>query len=187
LANSLASLDSLSNGRLTLGVGIGWSRAEYDALGATFDHRGQRLEEILSLWRTAWQDDPATHEGTHYPFHDIRLLPKPARPIPIWLGGASEGALDRALRLADGYHAIGLEPAAAAAVVERIRRHRSENGFTISLRIRWDAGTEDAVVREQLSEYRAAGIQHLLYAPDRGDLQAWLAGMERLAAQVGLG
>src|ERR1019366_325213 len=92
LANSLASLDSLSNGRLTVGAGIGWSAAEYAALGASFDHRGQRLEEILSLWRASWQDDPVSHEGDYYPFRDVRLLPKPARPIPIWLGGASDAA-----------------------------------------------------------------------------------------------
>ncbi len=187
LANSLASLDNLSNGRLTVGAGIGWSAAEYEALGASFDHRGQRLEEILSLWRAAWHDDPVNHEGAHYPVHDVRLLPKPAHPIPIWLGGASDAAVNRAMRMADGYHAIGLEPGAAAEMVRRIRRQRPKESFTISLRVRWDERTEDAVVGEQLSQYQTAGIQHLHYAPERGDREAWLAGVERLAVQVGLG
>ena len=186
LANSLASLDSLSNGRLTVGAGIGWSAAEYAALGASFDHRGQRLEEILSLWRASWQDDPVSHEGDYYPFRDVRLLPKPARPIPIWLGGASDAAIDRAVRLADGYHAIGLEPEAAGEVVRRIRSRRPDESFTVSLRLPWDERTDDAVVRDDLARYQAAGVQHLHYAPERGDREAWLAGVERLAVQVGL-
>ncbi len=110
VANMLASLDHLSGGRLTVGAGIGWSRAEYEALGASFDHRGQRLEEILALWQTAWHDDPATHVGDYYPFQQMRILPKPAHEIPVWLGGTSDVALQRALRLAQGYHGIGVEP-----------------------------------------------------------------------------
>jgi probable F420-dependent oxidoreductase len=185
VANSLATLDHLSEGRLTLGVGIGWSAAEYAALGAQFRHRGERLEEIVALFRTAWTDDPATHEGAHYPFRDIRLLPKPAHTIPIWLGGTSDAAIERATRLADGYHGIGLDPAAAATLVTRLRERRPEDTFTISLRVRWDPRTEGPEVGDALGQYEAAGIQHLLYVPERGDLDAWLAGVEQLASQVG--
>jgi probable F420-dependent oxidoreductase len=187
MANSLASLDHLSGGRLTVGAGIGWSKAEYEALGAPFDHRRERLEEIVVLWRTAWHDDPATHEGTYYPFHDVRVLPKPAHEIPIWLGGTSDRAIERAARIADGFHGIGVTPAAAPALVERIRARRPDEGFTISLRVPWDARTDDETVRHQLNEYEAAGVQHLHFAPERGDLDAWVAGMEQLAAQARLG
>jgi probable F420-dependent oxidoreductase len=186
VANSLATLDHLSGGRLTLGLGIGWSAAEYRALGAPFSDRGERLEEIIALFRTVWTDDPATHEGRFYPFSDIRLLPKPAHPVPIWLGGTSDAAMERATRLADGYHGIGLEPVAAAALVTRLRDRRPEHTFTISLRIRWDAKAEQAEVKEALAGYEEAGIQHLLYAPERGDLDTWLASVEQLASQVGL-
>jgi len=186
VANSVATLDYLSEGRVTLGIGIGWSAAEYAALGASFDHRGARLEEIVELWRTAWRDDPATHEGRYYPFHDIRLLPKPAHEIPIWLGGTSDAAIERSTRLADGYHGIGVEPSAAAELVERIRERRPEEAFTISIRIRFDASADDTGVRGDLERYEAAGVQHLHYAPERGDLDAWLKGMERLASEVGL-
>jgi probable F420-dependent oxidoreductase len=186
LANTLASLDHLSGGRLTVGAGIGWSRAEYEALGAPFDHRGQRLEEMLALWRTAWHDDPASHAGTYYPFQQMRILPKPAHEIPVWLGGTSDAALGRALRLAQGYHGIGVDPGAAAALVERVRKERPDEGFTISLRIPWDARSDDAEVRATVEQYAKAGIQHLLFTPDRGDLETWLAGMAQLARQLDL-
>ncbi len=186
LANTLASLDYMSGGRLTVGAGIGWSRAEYEALGAPFDHRGQRLEEMLALWQTAWHDDPATHAGNYYPFEQMRILPKPAHEIPVWLGGTSDMALQRALRLAQGYHGIGVEPGAAAALVERIRMERPDESFTISLRVPWDARSDDTEVRAAVEEYTAAGVQHLLFTPDRGDLEIWLAGMAQLARQLDL-
>jgi probable F420-dependent oxidoreductase len=187
VANSLATLDFLSGGRLTLGVGIGWSAAEYAALGAPFDHRGARLEETVALWRTVWRDDPATHEGEHYPFHDIRLLPKPAHEIPIWLAGTSDAAIERATRIGDGYHGIGVKPTEAGELVAQIRKRRPEEDFTISIRIPWDARSEDATVRADFEQYAAAGVQHLHYAPERGDLETWLAGMEQLATQLQLG
>jgi probable F420-dependent oxidoreductase len=186
VANSLASLDYLSGGRLIAGAGIGWSRAEYEALGAVFGDRGRRLEEIISLWRTAWRDDPATHAGHFYPFRDIRLQPKPAHEIPIWLGGTSDVAIARAAGLADGYHGIGVGPSDAGALVQRIRATRPDENFTISLRLPWDAGAEQRATRDDLEGYQAAGIQHLLYSPDRGDIDTWLQGVERLAVQVGL-
>ncbi len=186
LANTLASLDHLSGGRLIVGTGIGWSRAEYEALGAPFDHRSRRLEEILALWQTAWHDDPASHSGDYYPFDQIRLLPKPAHEIPLWLGGTSEAAVQRAIRLGDGYHGIGLEPPGAASLVERIRKDRPDEDFTVSLRIPWDARTEDESVRAAVASYASAGIQHLLFTPDRGDLESWLAGMAQLARQLDL-
>lgn len=106
LANTLASLDYMSAGRLTLGIGIGWSKREYDALGARFDHRGARLDEMISLFRTVWEHGTADFQGTYYPsFKEIRVLPPPAHRIPIWIGGGSDAAIDRALRN-DGYHAM---------------------------------------------------------------------------------
>jgi probable F420-dependent oxidoreductase len=187
MANSLASLDYMSGGRLIVGAGIGWSRPEYEALGAAFSQRGRRLDEIISLWRTAWRDDPATHNGEFYPFHNIRVLPKPAHEIPIWLGGTSDAAIDRAARLADGYHGIGVAPEDAGALVQRIRGARPEDSFTISMRVPWGVGVEPATVQATLEAYEAAGIQHLLYALDRGDIEAWLNGVEQLAGHLRLG
>ena len=183
LANALASLDHLSGGRLVLGAGIGWSAPEYAALGASFRDRGERLEEIIALCRIAWTEDPATHEGRFYPFRDIRLLPKPAHRIPIWLGGASALAVERAVRIADGYHALDLDPAAAAAMVGRLRAARPEDSFTVSMRLSWSPDDDDGAVRARADAYRDAGIDHLTVTPVGGDIDSWLGFTDRIAGQ----
>jgi probable F420-dependent oxidoreductase len=187
LANSLASLDHMSDGRLVVGIGIGWSQAEYEALHAPFDHRGARLDEIIDLCRRAWHDDPATHEGRFYGFSDVRVLPQPAHEIPIWIGGNADAAFARAFERGDGYHGIGVPPEGARALVERVRVARPEPEFTISLRVPWDARSLTAdEIATQRDAYEAAGVQHLVAAPERGDIDAWLAGMETIAGAIGL-
>ena len=187
LANSLATLDNMSGGRLTVGIGIGWSKLEYEALHASFDHRGARLDEMLDLFRTAWRDDPSTHEGTYYAFHDVRLLPKPQHDIPLWLGGATEAALDRAARKGDGFHGINVKPENAKDWVDGIRARRPGPEFTISLRIPWDtAAVAVDELAEKCSAYEEAGVQHVVISADRGDLTAWLGSMEALASALEL-
>jgi probable F420-dependent oxidoreductase len=187
LANAVASLDNMSRGRLTVGIGLGWSAAEYEALHAPFDHRGARLDEIIDLFRTAWSDDPATHDGRYYPFTGMRVLPKPAHDIPVWVGGRSDGAFRRATTRGDGFHGVGVKPEDAKAVVERLRAARPDDTFTISLRVPWDANTtEPDEIRAQCETYEAAGVQHILAAPERGDLEAWLAGMRTVASVLDL-
>ena len=122
LANSLASLDALSAGRLIIGVGVGWSAAEYDALGLDFTTRGERLTEAIDLWRTVWRDDPATFHGKYTTFDDIRLLPKPVGQMPIWVGGASVVARRRGIERGDGVHLLGLTPDSTVTVVAELRR-----------------------------------------------------------------
>jgi probable F420-dependent oxidoreductase len=182
VANSLATLDNMSGGRLTIGIGIGWSEAEYRALHAPFDHRGERLDEIIDLFRAAWRDDPVRHEGRFYECADVRVLPKPAHDIPLWVGGAADAAFARAFTRGDGYHGLGIPPERAGELVERIRAHRPEESFTVSLRVPWDAQTvtpDD--MQRQRDAYHAAGVQHVVAAPERGDLDAWLSGMDVIA------
>lgn len=187
LANSLASLDNMSRGRLTVGVGIGWSAAEYEALHAPFDHRGARLDEIIDLFRTAWRDDPATHDGRFYSFSDVRVLPKPAHDIHVWVGGRSDGAYVRATTRADGFHGVGVGPEDAKALVERLRASRPDDAFAISLRVPWDGNSmEPEGIRAEFEAYGAAGVQHVVIAPERGYADSWLAGMRTLASVLDL-
>jgi probable F420-dependent oxidoreductase len=182
LANALASLDALSAGRVTIAVGVGWSEAEFDALGQSFHDRGRRLDESLALLRTCWRDDPASFHGEYYRFDDIRVLPKPAHEIPIWIGGSSERAYRRGVERGDGFQLIGVTPEEAQAPVERLRAERPEPGFRISLRTGWDPlGMEHDLIRREYDGYRAAGIQHVISAPWRTDLDDWLSSMELLA------
>jgi probable F420-dependent oxidoreductase len=187
LANTLATIDHCSNGRLTVGIGIGWSELEYKALGAPFDHRGDRLDEIIDLLRDAWGDDPATHEGTYYPFEDMHVLPKPVGSVPIWVGGGSEAAFRRAAERGNGYHGIGVPPEAAAEMVAKVRGLRPDEDFTVSLRVDWDARNNSAEeIAEQRGVYEEAGVQHIVVAPTRGSIDAWLEGMETIAGALQL-
>ncbi|MDH3706618.1 MAG: TIGR03619 family F420-dependent LLM class oxidoreductase, partial [Acidimicrobiia bacterium] len=108
LANTLASLDRLSGGRVIAGIGVGWSRREIEALGFPFEHRGARTDETIDILRAAWSEDPVSFDGDHHRFHDVRVRPSPADTIPIWVGGSSEPAYRRACERGDGFHAIGL-------------------------------------------------------------------------------
>ena len=181
LANTIASLDLMSGGRVTLGVGVGWSAREFEALGQEFGNRGRRLDEIIDLLRAAWTTDPVNHEGPHYTVRDIKVQPKPAHPVPIWVGGTSEAALRRAVEKGDGAHLIGLDADAAAPIVERLRRDRPEPEFTITLRTGWDPqGMDHDQIRREREAWEAAGIQEVCSAPWRQTADDWLRSMDLL-------
>src|SRR3984885_10910098 len=107
VARQAADVDLLSGGRLRLGVGIGWNHVEYEALGQQFRTRGARQEEQIGLLRQLFTGDVVDFSGRFDRVDRAALVPKPAHPIPIWLGGSSEPAYDRAARLADGFIFIG--------------------------------------------------------------------------------
>src|SRR4029434_1448339 len=107
-------IDVLSNGRLTVGVGVGWMREEFRALAtADFDRRGAVSDEYLRIFKTLWTQNPASFSGEVYRFDSLRCLPQTAqRPHPpIWIGGHSKAALRRAARFGDGWHPVGANPA----------------------------------------------------------------------------
>ncbi len=185
LANSLASLDAISGGRVTIAVGVGWSEMEYAALGYDFHTRGARLDEAIDLFRAVWTDDPVSFHGTFTTFDDLRVLPKPSRPIPIWIGGSSEPAYRRTALKGDGYQAVGLSVEEAGPVVDRIRRDRPETSFPISLRTGWDPqGMEPGRIHDELSTFTELGIQHVVSAPWRREADEWLRSMDLLAELV---
>src|SRR4051794_20307496 len=187
LANQLASLDALSGGRVVAGVGTGWSEAEYTALGYAFHGRGNRLDETLRLWRTVWEDDPASFEGEHASFDAIRVLPQPAHRIPFWVGGSGERVWRRAVEQGDGLHLISVTPEEAKAPIARVRADRPEPEFVVSLRTGWDPqGMEPDTIRAEMDAYRDAGVSYVVCAPWRRTLDDWLGSMEELASIGGL-
>ncbi|HEX4011860.1 MAG TPA: LLM class F420-dependent oxidoreductase [Solirubrobacteraceae bacterium] len=124
LAKQAASLDQLSDGRFALGIGVGWSREEFAALGIPFERRGARADEYLAAMRTLWREDPASFTGEFVSFSGIRVNPKPVRDarIPIIVGGNSDAALRRAARAGDGWYGFNLN--GVEQVRERVERLR---------------------------------------------------------------
>jgi probable F420-dependent oxidoreductase len=119
-AKQAATLDVLSNGRLTLGVGVGWSREEFDALGVPFARRAARAEEYVEVMRALWREDVSSFHGEFIHFDSVRVNPKPTggRPIPVVLGGNSDTALRRVAGWGDGWYGFNLD--GVAEVADRI-------------------------------------------------------------------
>jgi probable F420-dependent oxidoreductase len=107
VARQAADVDLLSGGRLRLGVGVGWNDVEYEALGQDFRTRGARQEGQIELLRRLFTEPVVNFSGRFDRIDRAALVPKPARSIPIWLGGSSAAAFDRAARLGDGFIFFG--------------------------------------------------------------------------------
>lgn len=104
LAKHLATIDHLTGGRLELGIGIGWLREEFDALGIPWARRGQRTDEYVEAMRVLWDRDDVSFKGDFVSFEGVSCNPKPAQgSVPIIIGGNSLPAIRRAARLGDGY------------------------------------------------------------------------------------
>jgi probable F420-dependent oxidoreductase len=181
LAKELATLQNLSEGRLILGAGVGWMAAEFAALGVPFGERGRRMDEGIAMMLAVWGEDPVSFQSRHIPavIEDMRMLPQPVKPIPMWIGGSSEAALTRALRL-NGWHGSRFSPDEAAPIVRRLREKRPGLGFTISLRTAWDGG-DDGALGARLAGYGDVGVDHVLVEPAERALDDWLRAVERVA------
>jgi probable F420-dependent oxidoreductase len=123
LAKRLATVDVLSGGRLIAGVGVGWLREEYDALGVPFADRGRRADEYLGAMRALWTQAPASYEGEFVRFQDVHSEPKPTRPtgVPIVVGGHGRAAVRRAARYGDGLYPLGVDLDGMAALLDTLR------------------------------------------------------------------
>ena len=130
-AKQIGTLDTLSNGRVRLGVGVGWQESEYEALGEDFSNRGQRMDEAIRLLRRYWSEESVSADSEHYQFEAMAMEPKPpqGRDLPIWIGGFAEAALRRTGQLGDGWLATSqMSDKRAKAGKEKIIRYAEESG-----------------------------------------------------------
>jgi probable F420-dependent oxidoreductase len=163
VARQAADVDLLSGGRLRLGVGVGWNHVEYEALGQDFRTRGAREEEQIDLLRRLFVEPVVDFGGRFDRVDRAALIPKPARSIPIWLGGSGEKAFDRAARLADGFiffGAGGIDGAVDSWIAMRERLatlDRSVEHFVAEY-VSLSQGAESLVAESDT--WRAAGGTH---------------------------
>jgi probable F420-dependent oxidoreductase len=203
LGRQLATLDRLNGGRTILGAGTGWLREEFEALGMPFERRMARTAEAIDLMRTMWTKHPVHFQGEFFKAEPMGVLPHPVQqPIPVWLGGNTPGAVQRAGRLGNGWVPYGLLPEDLAKGWDGVRSEaesakRDPTGITCSL---WAPititrrgappgpeglylhGEADLLV-ERLTAYAKAGLQHFLMfnfcAPEETAEQ-----VERIATEV---
>jgi probable F420-dependent oxidoreductase len=182
-ARAVTTLDVISGGRVELGVGAGWSAAEWEACGISFAERGGRLDESLDVCRRLWTEPVVEHHGRYYDFREVAFEPKPIqRPYPrVHIGGESPAALRRALRW-DGWIGMHHSPSSAARVVDRLRAQAQAAGraASLSITVAAEPGSD-----WQLDSWRALGLDRLIVAPWTGSSQA-VQGLRDFACHAGL-
>ena len=210
-AKMLATIDVLSEGRLTVGVGVGWLEEEFAALGtADFARRGAVTDEYLRIFRLLWSQSPASFAGEFYSFGDVRCEPFPVqRPgPPIWVGGHSMAALRRCARYGDGWHPVGaiaavpLPPEEMVQKLATLRRLTAEAGRDFAaLTISYKAPLYDTAVPEpgggrrrfsgspaqiaaDIRSFAAIGVHELIFDFRGETLEGTIARLERFGGEV---
>jgi probable F420-dependent oxidoreductase len=200
LAKELATLDSLSDGRVSAGVGIGWNRTEFANLGVAdrFHVRGAYLDETIRLWRHLWSGSSEPFRGRFHTFEDFVFGPLPVQTnLPIIVGGRAEAALLRAGRLGDGYHSSATSPTAYAERVKVVRAAAEAAGRTmpsLSARVRVQFGdakdTSYAMrgspeeIAAEVRSFAALGVEHLALAFGTTDTAELVARAVRFDREV---
>ncbi|MBV8087203.1 MAG: LLM class F420-dependent oxidoreductase [Chloroflexi bacterium] len=201
LAKYAATLDQLSGGRFILGVGAGGTREESDALGLPWQRRGAMANESMRVMRELWTTDFPAFHGKDWNFENLRFSPKPVQnPLPMWVGGASAGAMKRAATLGDGWHPNGVAPENYRAAADQVRAMAEEAGrdprcLVMSARAnirmnppagaapsRFDGSSQDML--EAIGDYERAGVEHIVLAPDTGDVPRLRDKMLQIAQEV---
>ncbi len=181
LAKELATLDYLSSGRVTLGIGIGWLREEFEAIGVPYEGRGERLEESVAAMRALWAQECAAFEGASVRFKDVYLRPQPrAGAIPVHIGGHTAIAARRAGRIGDGFFPFGVDRGQLPdllgtmwAAAEEAGRDPTSIEVTVASFFASDAAAALADVRElvDLGATRVV-VPAALFPGDNGDALA---------------
>ncbi|MBV8717060.1 MAG: LLM class F420-dependent oxidoreductase [Chloroflexi bacterium] len=207
-AKMIATLDNLSHGRVDLGIGVGWMREEFLALGLpeeVYTHRGSATDEHLRVMTAVWTEDVAGFGGRFYQFERLGAHPHPVQKPhpPIWIGGHTGPALRRVARYGDGWLPIGgrppadLPPSEVAACISRIREQAAEAGRDPSaIRVCFDttidfvatdgrpfSGSSESIA-EQLSAYVEAGADSLVVSFGRQPPSDYQRSLQRFAAEV---
>jgi probable F420-dependent oxidoreductase len=187
LAKQVAELDLLTNGRLRLGLGIGHTKVEYEALGMNYHDRGKRFEEQVVLLRRLWTEPEVTFSGEWHQIDHATIRPLPIqRPIPIWIGAATETAVKRAVRLGDGFLPERPFPGGWELTLAKInewRRDAGRSGDTFGIQARIDCrGGTAAEWREAAERWRVLGATHLAVSTLWGGLSGPREHLERFRA-----
>jgi len=164
LAKWASSIDYLSQGRLMLGVGVGWLKEEFEAIGVSFAHRGKRADEYLQALKQVWTGEEVNYHGEFLNWQGFMMRPRPAQPggIPLVIGGVTPAAIRRLVRYGDGWYVIGKDlddyRAHMRAFHDECQR-QGRNPSEIEITAYWNYYVEG---RESLAVYKELGVHRLL-------------------------
>jgi probable F420-dependent oxidoreductase len=207
LARRLSTLDVLSGGRVRLGLGLGWSKDEHDALGADMKTRGARADEFLAVLKAIWTTDPTEFRGKYYTLPTSHIGPKPVQKPhpPIYLAAFAPGALNRIARLADGWNPVAIPVAGMKQMFDSVKTMAREAGrdpSKLQLIVRANVEIRDkpravdgmiftgtlAQIKEDAEACKALGAHEVhfdpTFTPGGQHLDRWLALMEQLRKLV---
>jgi probable F420-dependent oxidoreductase len=200
-ARAIATLDYLSNGRIIVGVGSGWMKEEFDALGAPFAERGAQTDEFIRIFKAIWTSTEPQFSGQYHQFSGITSYPRPVQQPypPIWVGGNSKRAMRRALELGDGWQPGWSKPDQLEQELQDFRRvadrlGRDPQSVEISLLRpmqiidRADAhrpliGTPEQIA-DDIRVYQKLGVSHLVFAFRSSTAAEAVETIERFATQI---
>ena len=205
-AKMLATLDVLSGGRLVIGVGVGWTREEFEVLGASYPDRGAVTDEYIQIFKELCTRDDIQFHGRHYQVSNVAFYPRPVQKPhpPVWIGGHSMPALRRAARLGDGWYPSNIDPptlVARLAILRRLCREvgRDPDSVEIASQVS-NVGFGDAVpdanglgiplsgtpqqMLDTLRRYEDAGVKHLVLGMSRTNIEEMVRTTERFADEV---
>lgn len=207
LAKYAATLDQMSAGRVILGVGVGAMAEEFQALGIPMRQRGSLTNEAIAIMKELWTNHSPSYQSGKWDFSDLRFSPKPVQTphIPLWIAGSSQGALRRTGTVGDGWHPTGVSPEDFALGRKEIAEvatdaGRDVNAISMSARVEVTVGSRPSAnrganrtqipgddpgsMRASIEAYRAAGVDHVVLAPNSGDTVRLREVMATIAEQV---
>ncbi len=207
LARRISTLDVLSGGRVRLGLGLGWSKDEHDALGVEMKHRGARADEFLQVLKAIWTTDPAAFQGKFYTLAKSHIYPKPAQKPhpPIYMAAYVPAALQRVARYGDGWNPVGIPVDSMKQMYDGLKGMAKEAGRdpgTLALIVRANVEIREAPrpkdgmiftgtmeqITEDIEGCKRIGADEIFFDPTFGpgaqQVDRWLALMEQLRRLV---
>jgi probable F420-dependent oxidoreductase len=186
-AKQTSSIDVLSGGRLTVGLGIGWLAEEYEAMGKPFKGRGARFDDYLEGIKKVWGGDVVEHESEFLSWHGFKSHPTPIQKPhpPILIGGTTHKTLERVVKAADGWYAPTDSPEELARRIDELGRVASEAGRgleSIDITINWRMAKHP----DALAAYEELGVNRAVVLLGTSGASNLIKSIDRIAAQAGL-
>ncbi|MGH7908119.1 MAG: LLM class F420-dependent oxidoreductase [Candidatus Binataceae bacterium] len=184
VAKEIATLDLLSSGRAILGVGSGWLKEEFDALGVDFASRGQRTDEAIAAMRVLWREHSSTFHGACYNFGPLASFPKPAQKngVPIHIGGHSKAAARRAAAMGDGFFPAIPDPVKLTELFRLLRHECDRSGRNVAeIELSCLASRSNLDV---LKTYRDLGVSRVIFPPPALDKEGISRGLTQMANEL---